>query len=479
MKRLPAILLLLLVSAALYLPSLSVPFYYDDFPHFVENPQILHPQSLSDVFRNGRQETRPLFNLSLALQAYFFGTSAVAAHAVNVLLFLGCGLLFYYLLCRLTGSSTLCFLAALVFLVHPMAVESVVYFNSRSGLLALLFSLWAWWALLHWNVVRFFWGPIFLVLAMASKEDAASAVAVAFLLMRRLEVREGPRWERWQKLLVLSTLLTLPLLYSVFRSPHIGTAGSEVEPWVLYVWHQGIYLPLHLARFFWPWPLTLNWDLPPGWFSMPAVSSGWMILLLLGFLFWKRRRSTEVLGWAWMFLALLPTHSVIPLLDVQATRISFFALPGFALLAAAGIASFLQRRKEIVFAGGVLLLLFFSWRTADQIRVWRNPIAMWEENVAAAPSRWRGWVSLATEYGHRRRWEDAWKAISRAAALESRHTAVLYNQALIAALRTDGRRDLALARQNLHKVLRINPQHTRAQTLLRQLDGSSLRSGAN
>ena len=169
MRNRTAIALLVLVAAALYFPAVSAPFAYDDYAHFLWNQKILHPQSISDIFRNGLQETRPVYNLSLAAQAFLFGTNAIAAHVVNLALFFSCGVLLFFLLLRLTENSTLTMICTLVFLVHPMAVETVVYFNSRSGLLGMFFSLAA---LLCVTYRKFPGCLIFLALAIGSKEDA-------------------------------------------------------------------------------------------------------------------------------------------------------------------------------------------------------------------------------------------------------------------------------------------------------------------
>jgi hypothetical protein len=263
-------------------------------------------------------------------------------------------------------------------------------------------------------------------------------------------------------------LLLIPFLYAFFRSPHVDTVGTSIEPWYRYLGSQGVLLPLHLARFFWPSPMTLNWDLSPAWIFLPVVSCGWLFLTGLTWTLWKKRRSLEALGAAWMLLALLPTHSVIPVLDVHATRISFPALPGFVLLISALVMR-LPRCWAIVAAA--LALLFFSWRTFEEIRVWKDPVRLWETNVAAAPSRWRAWVNLGVEYGERKRWGDSWNALANAERLKPGEVEVLYNQAVVATMRTDGGADRNLARRKLAEVLRVQPDHGRAQALLHQLEG--------
>ncbi len=123
----------LFVVGLIYAQAVQAPFVYDDYPHFVENQKLLTPQSISDIFQSGHQETRPLYNLSLSVQAYFFGTDPVAAHLINLFLFAGCLLLFLYLLLGLTQCPFTSLIATLLFALHPLAVESVAYVNSTPG----------------------------------------------------------------------------------------------------------------------------------------------------------------------------------------------------------------------------------------------------------------------------------------------------------------------------------------------------------
>ncbi|HLG19084.1 MAG TPA: hypothetical protein VI895_04615 [Bdellovibrionota bacterium] len=463
------VLLLLIVGSALYYPTLRAPFVYDDYLHFVENERILHPQNVGDIFKNGLQETRPIYNLSLAVQARWFGTDPTMAHAGNVVLQLLAAVLLYLFLLRMTGSAIVAFIAAAIFEIHPLAVESVAYFNSRSGLLSLLFSLCAFLCFEKRGRIIFFTGLFSLVAAMGSKEDAIGSVALALLFDRWRQAHGGIGWSRLRQVAVLATAITVPFLYLVFRSPHIGTVGEIVEPWWRYLWQQGTHVPLHLSLFLWPWPLTPDRDLSPWMLSLLAVSTGWILLFGLLAILWSFRRSRVALGVVWAIAALIPTHTVVPMLDLQATRLLYPAIPGLSLAFASVLSAFTERRAWVGWSAATLLFLFFGWRSSQQIYLWAHPLELWQADTREAPSRWRAWLDLTIELAERKRWAEADEAISRAEALNPKNASVLYNSAAIAATRTDGKKDKALAVERLKTALEVDPHHRRSERLLRQL----------
>lgn len=456
------LLLPFLSCLLLYAPVIShVPFYYDDYPHFVENQKILHPKKVSDVFYNGFQETRPLYNLSLAVQAKLFGKSALAGHLINLDLFLACGVLVLVLILRLTSSLPTAALVATIFLIHPVAIETVVYMNSRSGLMAFFFSLLAWLTIEK----KLFAGILCLVLAILCKEDGAGSVLVALALLyhrESLEPRKG--------VAILCAGLTLPLLYLVFPSPHHDSIGGVVDTWHHYLFFQGLNLPLHLSMFVFPQPLAFNRDLP-AWSLQPWVFTvGWVLLLALGACVWKHRRHLMAFAVAWMILALVPTHSVMPLLDIQATRMLFPALAGAGLMLSMLGAYLFRVHRKVGIAWMVCLLVLLSTLTYQELHLWKNPRALWEKNVKIAPSRWRLWLNLAIEYAEHREWSKAKRAVDQAFVLAPQESSVIYNRAAVYFSEPLEKEKVAESFAHLRALVSKNPQHVRGAALLRMFD---------
>src|SRR5678815_54020 len=75
---------LALIGWAVYINSLTNPFVYDDYRLIVENGALAHPGDLWGVLWH--DITRPVVNLSYALDTAIWGLRPLGYHVTNVLL---------------------------------------------------------------------------------------------------------------------------------------------------------------------------------------------------------------------------------------------------------------------------------------------------------------------------------------------------------------------------------------------------------
>lgn len=155
-------------------------FGHDSLLGFYKDPKMM--------LEGGRY--RPLPLATFALEVGLFGKeSAGVAHFFNVLLYGFTGILLYRVLLGLFPSAEngkwfwgVPFLAALIFMLHPLHVEVVANIKSRDEILALLGSLGALWAVMKYFDTqgnRWRWvaaGCFFL--GLISKENTATFLAV-------------------------------------------------------------------------------------------------------------------------------------------------------------------------------------------------------------------------------------------------------------------------------------------------------------
>jgi hypothetical protein len=152
LEQRPLLIALLLagLAALLYLPSVSFGFLgYDDHWLVAKNPILLQPSTgtLHTVFFDLSARSRyllgseylPLRDLSVFVELALVGPDPRLMHLDNVLLYaLGCGLLFLALKAWLSDTR-LAAVAVLIYLAHPIHVESVAWLSERKGVLALVF----------------------------------------------------------------------------------------------------------------------------------------------------------------------------------------------------------------------------------------------------------------------------------------------------------------------------------------------------
>lgn len=119
--------------------------YFDDADYVLDNPAVRAGLTLDGVhwaFTSFYMSNwHPLTWLSHMLDVSLFGVDPGWAHIHNVALHGINSLLVYVLLLRLSGSWGKACLLSLIFLVHPLHVESVAWIAERKDLLCALFFL--------------------------------------------------------------------------------------------------------------------------------------------------------------------------------------------------------------------------------------------------------------------------------------------------------------------------------------------------
>jgi tetratricopeptide (TPR) repeat protein len=132
--------LLVLATVIAYLPTLHNGFVWDDGSFLTANPLIKAPDGLRRFWLTTEPtDYWPVTSSTLWLEWRLWGGHAAGYHATNLVLHVTEVLLLWAVLrrLRLPGAT----LAALLFAVHPVNVESVAWVAQRKNLMAMLFFL--------------------------------------------------------------------------------------------------------------------------------------------------------------------------------------------------------------------------------------------------------------------------------------------------------------------------------------------------
>ncbi len=192
------------LGVLVYLNALGNPFVYDDHRLILENGSLAHLADLRGIVLHDL--TRPLTNLSYALDFAVWGTRPFGFHLTNLLLHLLNVVLLFRVALRMADPSgrptVVAAVAATLFAVHPMLTESVGYVSSRTEILCAAFFLPAFLCGRRWlGGFGARWGVltlVFWILAVLSKEVAVMLpfvlAAGALFFPSRLAVRgaHGP-----------------------------------------------------------------------------------------------------------------------------------------------------------------------------------------------------------------------------------------------------------------------------------------------
>ena len=406
-------LLVLVAGVLVYCNSFDGSFVFDDGPDIVDKEEI---RRLWPIWGHLARGSRPLVDLSLAINYHIGQLDVWGYHAFNLVVHLLAGLTLFGVVRRTLlleglrssfGRSAhwLALAVSLIWVVHPLQTESVTYVIQRAESMMGLFYLltlygvirgsrsqWAWW----WYAGA----GVACALGMSSKPVMITAPFVVLLydrifLSRSFAAVLRRRWGLYAVLVASWLVLARSgIIQGVLnpdpRPPTVGLGYQGFSPMEYAFTQPGVILH-YLRLSFWPHPLCLDYRWPVETAPLAIAAPALVILALLALTVWAlwRRPRLAFLG-AWFFLVLAPTSSIIPIQDVAFEHRMYLPLAGVVVLvviAGDRALGFIlndsvgaSRRRKVVPGGLVLLGLMvavgFVWSfLLIEMRVHRKMIA--------------------------------------------------------------------------------------------------------
>ncbi len=405
-------LLVVLLGAAAYARTFSVPLVFDDVASITDNPTLRHWATAFSPPLASTTAGRPLLNFSLALNYAVSGTEVWSYHALNLTIHLLAGLVLYGIVRRTLGprmgpaSSSLALVAALLWTLHPLQTEAVTYVVQRAESLMGLLYLFTVYAFVRGaegdptarlrsrlRLVRALKAGIrapasCCLLGMAAKEVMASAPLVVLLYDRTFlagSFREA--WRRRRKFYAALAATWLVLAYLVLAAHgRNGTAGFGGEiSWLSYALTQLTAIPHYLWLCCWPHPLVFYYGRVLVTEPARILPAAVVVAGLLGATGWAlvRRPPLGFLG-AVFFLVLAPSSSVVPVAtETMAEHRIYLSLIPVVVLAVLGLQAWLGRAALPCGLGLAGVLLVLTWQRNE---AYGDPLELWGDTVARQPA---------------------------------------------------------------------------------------------
>ena len=444
----------------------------------------------------------PLTWMSFGLNYALGGLSPRGYHLLNLLLHGANAVLFFLIARRLLTAarpggrepapeavSLGAALAALVFAVHPLRVESVVWITERKDVLCGLFFLSAVLAYLkavdgedpdrRWQIVSL----AAFAAALLSKAAAMPLPALLLLLdVYPLRRARALGWRRvllekipWAILGAAGALVALTAVYSATSVTDYQRYGLGAR--LAMTTYTFVFYP---ARWLWPVQLLPLYELPTEVrllaprFLLPASA---FVVLTAALVALRRRWPAGLTAWTASILMLLPISGLVHSGHQLAhDRYSYLSGLGLALLAGGGLTLLLtaqaQGRVSAVIARGVtagaafvvLVLAAGAW---DQSKVWHDSETLWNWATAVDPGCSVCWNNLGKSFADQNRHPEAEAAYRR--ALELRPNRARFASNLATALYAQGRH--GEAEEMLRMALRLDPLNVGALVNMGALRG--------
>jgi hypothetical protein len=431
-RNLPLFLLALAaLTVAVYWPTLTVPFYLDDFPGIVENPRLHDVTDLQAIWQFAPQ--RFVGSLSFAANYALHGNEVLGYHVANLAIHLLAGLALFALSSALVRSPVVDaesrpwvrwvpLVATALFLLHPLQTQAVTYVVQRYASLAAMFYLgalaaYAWARLRRWHWLLIV-ALLFAALALFTKQNAATVIGAAVLV----ELLFFRRLGRGGVVLVAAATIGLAAgglwLLGLEQVDVLTRETRDISRTEYFATQTGV-LWRYVALFLLPLQQRLEYDIAlvtaplPAWVFVAAGAH--LAAILAGFLAW-RRAPLVAFGILFFYLAHLVESSVLPITDLAFEHRTYLPNAGLATLVAAVFAwlVFRAEKRTTVLSILVLALAVGAWLTFERNRLWGDVIGFLQQETALSPNKERAWTSLGKELLRRQRYEEALKALGQA-----------------------------------------------------------------
>jgi protein O-mannosyl-transferase len=431
-----------IIGAGLLVYIRSIGFGFTDLDDrilIIENKDLLRSLSnLPSLFKRGvfneSQDVyyRPVLMLSLMMDAQVAGISPKFYHAMNVFLHLLSACLFYLLLMKLkirdyamaglaaghniTINNLTAFLLTLIFVVHPVLTQAVVWIPGRNDTLLAVFALISLFFFIKYldedKLQYIVLHVVFLFIAFLTKETSIviPLVCLAYFVFIETERKPISKWifiiSGW--LTVLSVWYILRSFYTVSK-PRVMAgvlSGLDLKIKVFLGYLGKIFLPYNLSVF----PIAEDTSVISGIFAL---------LLLSGIIYFSKNRNRKAIffGFSWFLLFLLPVL-IIPqdVNDQNYEHRLYLPLMGILMVLSYTLL-FNNSGYKTIIASSLLVILIFTVINFKQAEKFRSEMVFWKNAVKDSPHSSYALVRLGSRYYTTNKKENAEQSFASALVL--------------------------------------------------------------
>jgi len=508
-------LLIFFVTILVYLPALENGFVWDDIQYVIENERIrsLEEDSLRVMFTTFYVGNwHPLTWISHAIDYKLWGLDATGHHLTNIVLHGLNALVVFLLVLKLAmlaqelnantppsqplWNTTIqpllaAGVAALLFSLHPLRVESVAWVSERKDLLCAFFFLLSTACYLNFvlsqvSLKRRLWyanSHLFFMLALMSKPMAVTFPVVILLLDIYPLRRFGLSLRNTKRVLLekipffaLSSGASIVVIFAQNYGRSIRTLEqipvdirllNAIRTPIFYL--QKIIIPYELVPFY-PFPAHA------AWWNLQYLLSAILIVVITCLTMWMIKKGNYLffVAWAYFLITLLP---VLGLLQVggqsAADRYTYLPSLSIFILVGAGISWIVHRgiaEKNKVLGGGLILGSFVCFiilgrLTVNQIAIWKDSERLWSCVVNAFPypqSDPLVHFNLGNAFAKSDKLDEAISEYKKTLVLSPGHIRAHNNLGRVYAVKGDY--DQAI--EEFKRALSINPRYVRARNNL-------------
>jgi protein O-mannosyl-transferase len=427
--RFPVILVLATIIA--YFPAWRGQPVWDDDAHLTRvDLRSLHGLSLIWSKPGAVRQYYPVVHTIFWIENRFWGDNWIPYHLLSVALHALSAVLLWRILVRL--QIPLAGLAATIFALHPLQVESVAWMSELKNTLSGVCFLTAALIYLRFDETRrrrLYWIALAVfVIGLLSKSVIAMLPVALFLTLWW----KRPRLEWKRDIAPLIPFLVIGIASGLFtawvETTYIGARGRAFD---LSIVDRALIVGrtfwFYAFKFIWPVKLTFIY---PRW-VIDAASPGQYLfplgLFILFVILWSGRQAgTKGALVACLFFAalLFPASGLLNVYPFKfsfvANHFQYLAQIGLSVLAASATGAFIGRyrlnslRRPLVLVVG-LILFVLTWRDA---KAFTDPITLYNRTLEENPDCWMAHGNLGVELLQQGRADEGINHLVRALTIQ-------------------------------------------------------------
>jgi tetratricopeptide (TPR) repeat protein len=468
---------MLIVAAGLWVfwPALRGDWLWDDNVVVTDNSQLHSWSGLGQIwFGAPITDYWPLSWTALWIEWHLWGNHPLGYHLCSLVLHLCSGFLVWRLFGRLGLRGG--WLGGLLFVIHPLAVESVAWIAEIKNALSLPLFLLSCDAWLDGEEDRgksgYLRSVLYYLAAMLAK---TSTVMLPLVLLLYGWWKRGTITRRdIQRTIPYFVIALVMGLVTIHFQNHGPEADAfKMGSYFTRLLGAGMAVCFYLGKFVWPTELLPNYPL---WtLNAPSFPPLVIVLLLAGLFLglWTQRKSWgrhAIFGLGFFVLNLLPVLGFVKMayLVISPVADHFVYLPMIGLIGLV-VAAMGQAEKRLTPAfrpvgaammAGVMILL--AWESHGYAGMFINQETLWTYTLPRNPGAWTAYNNLAVALEDKGRIPEAMERLKQALQINPNDTEAHYNLGI--ALEKTGRISEAIGQYE--QALRLKPNYAEAHNNL-------------
>jgi protein O-mannosyl-transferase len=414
---------------------------FDDNDYVTDNDMVRHGVSWAGIvwaFSTVHASIwHPLTWISYQVDSQLYGMNPGGYHFTNVLLHAANSILLFLLLQRMTRALWRGALAAALFALHPLHVESVAWIAERKDVLSTLFWMLAVWAYVRYaeefalkspKAKTFYIGSVVLFgLGLMAKPMLVTLPFILLLLdfwpLRRGQTSLARLLAEKAPVFILaagSCALTF------LAAQHTGGVKSlAIVPLGARLENIPVSYARYIAKTFWPADLAVLYPYEFHWPVWQIAGATALLALITGWVLWQvRARPWCAVGWFWFLVMLAPVIGLVQAGPFSmADRYAYLSNTGLFIM----VIWTARMKPQAFIVGGGLALAGCVAATSIQVRYWKDSETLFRHTLAVTKNNSVIESDLGKVLFQKGRMDEALPHLLQAVALDPHFALAHYN----------------------------------------------------